>query len=148
VAFHPYGYTIFCDDLRKEVGNKRSIIGVYEKVLYVTEEFPVAIPKLVLLTSYIELKNDHPDKVDLLVYLPGDEDEKPSLRAELVYSKVPFSEPNDIDTSDDTKIKMNAEITLSPLILAKEGKIKVRIQRGSEIIRAGALTIKTAPDVT
>ncbi len=41
----PIAYTIFCDDLRQEVGNKVSYMGVYQGMMFVPA-FPVALPKL------------------------------------------------------------------------------------------------------
>lgn len=44
-----YGYTVFCDDIRVEVGNKFTFVGVYpgQFVLY-ADALPVAIPKLAM----------------------------------------------------------------------------------------------------
>ncbi len=38
-------HTIFCDDVRNEVGGKLSYMGVYSGTLLVTE-FPIVLPKL------------------------------------------------------------------------------------------------------
>jgi hypothetical protein len=38
-------YTIFCDDVRAEVGNKISYMGVYQGVMFV-DAFPLALPRL------------------------------------------------------------------------------------------------------
>src|SRR5687768_9520791 len=41
----PVAYTIFCDDLRQEVGNKVSYMGAYQGMMFV-RSFPVLLPKL------------------------------------------------------------------------------------------------------
>ena len=38
-------YVIICDDIRQEIGNKISLIGVYSKGIFVTK-FPFTFPKL------------------------------------------------------------------------------------------------------
>jgi len=43
-------WTIFCDDVRREVGNKHSFIGVYERKLIVPT-MPVMLPKLCFVMS-------------------------------------------------------------------------------------------------
>jgi hypothetical protein len=42
----PYGVTIYCDDIRQEMGNKPSYMGVYTGQLIVQAEEPVLLPKL------------------------------------------------------------------------------------------------------
>jgi hypothetical protein len=40
-----FATTLFCDDVRQEVGNKVSLMGCYGHELFV-EKFPIALPKL------------------------------------------------------------------------------------------------------
>lgn len=40
-----YGYSIFCDDIRNEIGGKLSFIGCYNSVMFIPSEFPFTLPK-------------------------------------------------------------------------------------------------------
>jgi hypothetical protein len=40
-----HGYSIFCDDIRNEVGGKLSFIGCYNAVMFVPSQFPCLLPK-------------------------------------------------------------------------------------------------------
>ena len=43
-------YTIFCDDVRLEVGNKLSLMGVFREI--VVQHFPVTIMKFAVVTQW------------------------------------------------------------------------------------------------
>jgi hypothetical protein len=40
-----FGYSIFCDDIRNEIGGKLSFIGCYNGIIFVPPEFPLVIPR-------------------------------------------------------------------------------------------------------
>ncbi|HSH72816.1 MAG TPA: hypothetical protein VK974_07140 [Methylophilaceae bacterium] len=40
-----YAHAIFCDDIRYEIGNKHSLIGIYNGEM-IAPEFPLLLPKL------------------------------------------------------------------------------------------------------
>ena len=48
-----YLHTIYCDDIRTEVGNKLSLMGMYSSHLYV-ESFPATLPRLGCFATYCE----------------------------------------------------------------------------------------------
>src|SRR5918911_983394 len=43
-------YTIFCDDVRLEVGNKLSLMGVFHQV--VVQKFPVSVMKFAVVSQW------------------------------------------------------------------------------------------------
>lgn len=48
-------FTILSDDIRQEVGNKNSIMGIYSDRM-VFQELPALLPKLILTVFLIDLK--------------------------------------------------------------------------------------------
>jgi len=48
-------FTILSDDVRQEVGNKNSIMGIYSDRM-VFQELPALLPKLILTVFLIDLK--------------------------------------------------------------------------------------------
>ena len=47
-----YLEVIYCDDVRQEVGNKQSLIGVYPGDLYL-EALPAVLPKLCMVATLV-----------------------------------------------------------------------------------------------
>jgi hypothetical protein len=43
-------YTIFCDDVRLEVGNKLSLMGVFHQIM--VQQFPVTVMKFAIVTQW------------------------------------------------------------------------------------------------
>ena len=50
-----FNFVIICDDIRTEVGNKISMMGVYQKDIFVPK-FPFILPKLCFVISYENMK--------------------------------------------------------------------------------------------
>jgi hypothetical protein len=59
--------TIFCDDIRHELGGKLSYIGVYSGHLFVPA-FPVILPKLCLALSVITPASQPFRKLELRIF--------------------------------------------------------------------------------
>jgi hypothetical protein len=76
--------TIFCDDIRHEIGGKTSCIGIYSGTMYVHSAFPIILPKFCMSVTYVQRSKiflDEPIKIK--IFLPGDEDDTPSIEAEI-----------------------------------------------------------------
>jgi hypothetical protein len=63
----PFLSTIYCDDVRQEVGGKLSLIGVYNGVMYVPQ-FPVTLPKLWIVATFVALKDEPPKSLKFRVF--------------------------------------------------------------------------------
>jgi hypothetical protein len=48
-------FIMICDDIREEVGNKMSMMGIYQKDIYVPR-FPFTFPKLCFVVNYENVK--------------------------------------------------------------------------------------------
>ncbi len=57
-------FTLFCDDIRQEVGGKISLMGLFEHI-YATQ-FPVAHPRLVIIQEWAEGRGEHEARTVLL----------------------------------------------------------------------------------
>jgi hypothetical protein len=134
------GYTIFCDDIRQEVGNKSSLMGVYGPDLIVEGDFPVTMSKLGFFIKYKEDLGVTPEKMALNIFLPGDSDDKPTYTIDVERADSGTSVPLP-DATPDTKQTMALNIVFSPVILKNEGRIKVRMQVGDEEVKLGTLKI-------
>jgi len=141
----PYGYSIFCDDIRGEAGGKLSFIGCYNAMLYVAPPFPVILPKFCV-HMHIFSPATHPyESVFARCYIPdqiepiADEPiDVPSLsdqRALLL----------NLPTNDGVPpyIVIATSLVFAPLELSGPGVINVRalINGGPGEIHLGSLTV-------
>lgn len=59
-----FNYAIICDDIRQEVGNKISLIGIYSKDIFVTK-IPFTFPKLCFAINYGYIKGGDTFSIEL-----------------------------------------------------------------------------------
>ena len=59
-----FNYAIICDDIRQEIGNKISLIGIYTKDIFVTK-FPFMFPKLCFAIDYDYIKGGDNFSIEL-----------------------------------------------------------------------------------
>jgi hypothetical protein len=135
------GYTVFCDDIRHEVGNKVSLLGVYGTEMFVFQPFPMVIYRMGFHVIYREDINAPLRDLTFCIFLPGDMDDNPTYKAEISRSEWQIPPlPLDVDTSTRRVSAFN--VILNPVPLKQEGKIKVRVIVGGEEIKLGTLSVK------
>lgn len=147
----PFGYTIFCDDVRYETNGKVTLVGVFSEDMRIAAQFPIALPKFVISFMYMERPGESDDPLELRVYLPGDPDDQPSIKAPLAEDdtkRLRSHQLRDPSPEVDGRVAFRNNVELSPLFLIQPGKIKVRMLRGDEEIKLGTLTVvQTTPQV-
>lgn len=137
--------SVFCDDIRMELGNKPSFMGVYTGDMLVQADGPVQLPKLSVATFLmipinmeftnlrVVLQQDLDGAISELARLDADQVERPPIPA----TKNP---------QDDRYWKLNFQMALTQFVIERESTLKVRayIDDGEEI-RLGSLPIKILP---
>jgi hypothetical protein len=107
--------TVLCDDIRKETGNKVSLMGVYSKDI-ILPAVPAILPKLCL-----------------FVMLEGVEREIPSLNVKII---LPASDPVELTMTTPAGQKvpqnMNMGIEISPFRINKVGEARIEIRFPNE----------------
>jgi len=135
----PYGYTIFCDDIRQEEGGKTSFMGVY-RGLMTLPAIPMTLPKFCLAIWYFERANESTEPLEFRAYFPWDPDGKPSFSA-------PITNPSFRDAPMPTGVSLDAfpgiefHVAFAPLEIKSAGTIRVSAFRGELEIRLGSLPI-------
>jgi len=142
-----WGFSLFCDDIRWEVGGKTSAMGIYLSDMRFETDFPIVVAKFGILVKYFEMPGVFKDDLILRVFSPGDEKDKPSINME-----VPRSTMGDgatkfpMEEDQERIITLTMPIILSPLPIKQEGFIKVRMHCGHVITNLGSLWVhKAAP---
>ena len=149
-----FGHTIFCDDIRYEIGGKRSYIGVYSTTLYIHSDFPALLPKFCFDVLYSQRHEKVLlDAVKILIFLPGD-DENPSIEGEISadetkrMTELARANSTPIDLKNQPVTVMRGTFQFSPFVIQKPGPIKVRAVREGKLVRLGALSVMAAPKKT
>lgn len=127
---------IFCDDIRYELGNKFSLIGIYSGEMFVDAPgLPFMLPKLAT-HIWITTPVDKPFK-SVVGWLIGPSGE------ELARTQ-PQVPPRRDSVSDEsvTRVVLGMMVTLSPLQVSAEGFIDVWVEVDGEKERAGRLSVK------
>lgn len=141
-----FGHAIFCDDIRDEIGGKKSYIGVYSLAMFIHDPFPVVVPKFGIAISIFQKRSIFNPNATLLVFLPGDE-ETPSYTIE-IEENAPGESLKQVDaTADELRepsrlVRMNAGFVLTPLSLKAEGSIRIRVLTGGRTVRLGRLNVR------
>lgn len=141
----PYGYTVFCDDVRQETGGKTSHMGIYRSKLIVNTSLPVTIPRLAFVIYYFERPDESTEPVSLHVYMPGDDDNAPVFTANLPVDAMRAQVQERDTPAVDPLISVILSFVAGPVELKSEGPIRVRAYRGDLEIRLGTLLVTAQP---
>ncbi len=145
-----YGYTIFCDDIRHEVGGKISIIGVYSGVMLTQAEFPLVLPKFCFNIHFFQAKAKVRSDCRINVFFPGDKEEEPSMITEFPQlsekSIEKASERSPLPKSKQGYLVLRSSIILSPVTISRPGEINVRVIHGDSTINVGKLSVMKITD--
>lgn len=136
-----WGFSIFADDFRQEIGGKVSLMGIYQIDMLFKNEFPIIIPKFVIFVKYLEVKDTFSDDLNLIVTAPWSEN--PIVDIKLPRGDLDFKEsyPND-DADSERLYNITMPIVLSPFNVSSEGFVKVRMKCGQTTTRLGRLMIR------
>ncbi len=135
--------TLFCDDIRHEMGGKLSFIGVYSGSLYVPA-FPVTLPKLCLSVKIITPADEPLRTVTLSVL--KDED---TLQEIAVDEEQLMAASDSADEQPQERVQvMQFALVFSPIQFDGPCILRVRAQTEDGELRGLALRVDQAPPTT
>src|ERR1700730_6660205 len=119
----PFAVSIFCDDIRQEIGGKLSFMGVYYGAMYVPQ-FPINLPKFCVNVTFYEPKIMAEARVVpvlIKVFMPNDAENAPSVEAVLGSGKeiIDLLSPSELPSEPDVPqlTIANAMFALAPAII-------------------------------
>lgn len=145
-----WGFTLFGDDVRVELGNKISLMGLYQSDMLfpMSLKLPFAMSKFVLQIMYYEMlgaiESDFSFKV---TYGPNDHDiaEVPVLRKNLATSAVPVGEED--PEGSERIIHLRIPLVLAPFQVSEMGRIRVRARYSDgAVLKLGSIGLKQLVD--
>jgi len=140
VPHSPSGYTIFCDEVRQEIGGKLLFIGVYSGDMVVFGAPPFAMRSFTAVVNYLERPGESHFPVKLKLFAPGSETAVSEFELSLDEARAQFNAVA-APPGEDPMLKSLILMQVSPLIITEPGLIKVRAYRGSDEFRLGTLNV-------
>jgi hypothetical protein len=154
----PTGRTMFCDDLRIEQSGQYSLVGVYPGAMQISTGFPATLPKFYFCTIFDEpreLAEKRDFSAIVRIYLPGETE--PAFKGEMpppsreVLSNLwtdhlPFHKL--VGEEAEANLTTNINVMLAPMVILREGLMRVRISYDDKIIRCGSLKVIDLPTRT
>lgn len=133
-----FGYTLFCDDVRREVGGKLSFMGVYGGAMQVSQ-LPTHIAKLFAVSTYTQsIEEALPSKLTLKIFRSTEKDEDDELMFE---NDIPINRERS-PPPDAVVFRTRVISQMAGLHISEPCTIRVRFYRDDIEVRAGVLTIK------
>jgi hypothetical protein len=136
--------TLFCDDIRQEVGGKLSFIGAYSGGLFV-EGFPVTLPRLCLFVKVVTPAADPVRALTLRVL--RDEEILQEITADEEQLAVACDSVEEM-TQEELKERVhvaNFVLVFSPIQFHGPCTLRVRVETENGEMRGIALKIARAP---
>lgn len=141
----PFLSTIYCDDIRQEVGGKLSLIGVYNTVLYVPQ-FPVTLPKFWILATHVSPSSERLKTLKMRVFKDNeplaDLDATPEHLDQLANPREPV-----VPLPDGSKrvVSSHMHVCFSPLVLDRPCVLRVAAITDKGEVRGLGLQVQQQP---
>ena len=136
--------TLFCDDIRHEVGGKLSFIGIYSGGLFVPA-FPVTLPKLCLSVKIVT-PADEPLRVLNLCVLRDEETLQEIALAEEQLAAASDSAEEITEEQRKERVQMaQFMLVFTPIQFEEPCTLRVRVQTEGGQLRGVALKVDQAP---
>lgn len=127
--------TQYCDDIRREVGNKYSLMGCYGSELIV-EKLPAVLQKLCAHVRVITPVDQPFSKLVIHAYLNGD-----SI-ADFDFDTTKMSEADKDASPDANWITVTAMLVMSPLAIEEPCTLTIEAETEDETLKGGSLRIR------
>ncbi|WP_298369470.1 hypothetical protein [uncultured Bradyrhizobium sp.] len=141
-----WGFSIFCDDIRQEIGGKLSVMGTYvnDMVFPRSTTIPLVLPKFCILVKYFEIFGAFSEDLEMRIFLPTDPPDAPTFVQPVPRNAVKDKRKAELQIEDDQErvFSVTAPITFAPFPIEKEGFLKVRMACGAAVTNLGSLHIR------
>ena len=123
-----FGYSVFCDDIRNEVGGKLSFIGCYNGVMFVRPEFPLTFPKLCVHFHIVSPSSMPYTSLRVRCYLPGQDDPfvDEALEAPSPVEQMQLAEQLEKGVAAPQLLVAAGSFIFAPLEITRPGLIRMR----------------------
>lgn len=144
-----FATAIFCDDIRYELGNKVTLVGLYNKDLFV-QEFPAHLSRLAVSLT-VDTPIEEPFETLGVIVEKGNEVvlEIPTQSVDAYVQRPKSGRVNGQD--EFTRATLGMQFFLPPLPILESCTVRVKVILDQQIITAGKIfisAIETHPSTT
>lgn len=134
----PYGTTVFCDDIRREINGKLTLVGCYGSELNFSSSAPGVLPTFAALVN-VRVPRTLPVKSLTLRVIKWEGQEKTQLLDAVLEVQ---EEGGDSDQDEEKLLHMTIPLQWSHVPFKEDGEIRVRAYLdGKREVRLGALQV-------
>lgn len=134
-----YLFTIYCDDIRYETGNKVSLMGMYQGGELHVQSLPATLAKLCAVVRVVTGKNEPFKRLTIKAKL-GDR-----VLGELAYPPEMLEDAErqaQAMESENGSVSLVAHMAFAPVHLSEEGVLRVTAETEAGDLQAGQLKIR------
>jgi hypothetical protein len=118
-------------------------MGIYQSDMILLTPPPFTLQKFCIFVKYCELFGAVTDELSLKVYMPGDQKDNPTVNMPVIRAQLdPSQAPAELEEDQQRILVIVTPLIFSPIVIAKEGLIKVRMSAGDSITRLGSLRLR------
>ena len=132
--------TIYCDDVRSEVGNKLSFMGIYGSNILLND-FPAVLAKLCAVMS-LHLPEDTQAETATFFLCKDDEE---IGRSTALISDVRKAAAQALESDEERRMTIRFIAQIAPLQFEQPCRLKARVEIDGETIRGGSLVVERMP---
>lgn len=149
-----YMHVVFCDDVRQEVGNKQSLIGIYGADLFVNE-MPIALPRLSIVITMATEASNPLQSLSFVILKGAERVAEIVIPAEELAKAQPIASgqqappiEGDDGPSAPSLFAYNAILSIAPFPIEKPQVLRVIATIDGEEIRGPGLRLRLTPTAT
>ena len=125
---------MFCDDVRFELGNKMSLMGMYQADIIIGAHPPTVLPKLVIAIWVLSDIDDPIQKMTTIVLGPPNQ-------TEINRAEIEGAAPPSRFFEDSKKLIIHQVIQINNFSIMEAGVIEVLLETDRGSFRAGRLRV-------
>jgi hypothetical protein len=140
----PYGFVVFCDDVRHEITGKDTVVGAYGPQMMFRVQPPVSIPQLSVITWYRFAAENAPSSVEFRLVYETEGGETTTLDSATIdlsdrdFHQVPS---NFVDKHALSYSEVRNLAHVRNLTFTQAGRLKSRIYFDDNELRVGTLGV-------
>ena len=133
-------WAVVCDDVRQEIGNKVSCMGIYGTEMLVLA-LPLVLPKLCVVLHARTLTSDPFERLTLRIL----KDDSELARVELPNDQLTAMQARANSFTEEGYLQVASIIQFSPFVIEQACTLRFRADTERETIKGGSLQIKPQP---
>lgn len=136
-------WAVVCDDVRQEVGNKVSCMGIYGTEIMVPM-IPIALPKLCAVLHVRTLTSDPFERLVLRIL----KDDADLASIEIPNEQLTAMKAHAHSLTEEGYLHLASIYQFSPFVIEQACTLRFRADTERETIKGGSLEIKVLPSLT